>query len=224
VAEEAPPDHPGGALAGLAMAGVLAAAYLTTGSREADGTAFRAGAADAARILSGEVWRTATALTLHADASHLVANATAIALLGAAVCRTLGPGVGVALVVASGILGNAVNALLRGPPHVSVGASTAVLGAIGVLSGLAFTRQRRLPRRRARAWLPLAAGLALLGMLGSDPRSDLGAHFFGFIAGIGLGATTGLVTRGPARPRTQGALLAASLAVLLASWACALAA
>lgn len=200
------------------------ASYLATGPREAAGVAFRRGAADASRILAGEVWRTATALTLHADTSHLVANATAAALLGAAVCRTLGPGVGAALVVASGMLGNALNAILRGPPHVSVGASTAVLGAVGVLSGLAFARQRRRPRRGARAWLPLAAGLALLGMLGSDPRSDLGAHFFGFVSGTALGAGAGLTLRGPARPAAQRALLAASLAVLLASWACALAA
>jgi rhomboid protease GluP len=205
------------------MVGILAVAYLATGSRGDGGTAFRAGEADAARILAGEWWRTVTALTLHADLSHLVANATAALLLGAAVCRTLGPGLGVALILASGIAGNAVNAILRGPPHVAVGASTAVLGAVGVLSGLAFTRQRRMPRRRARAWLPLAAGLALLGMLGSDPRSDLGAHFFGFVMGVGLGAAAGLIAPAGAGPGTQRVLLAASVAVVLASWTLALA-
>jgi membrane associated rhomboid family serine protease len=207
------------------MAAALGAAYLATGPRAEGGEAFRAGAADASRILAGEWWRTATALTLHADASHLVANATAAALLGAAVCRTVGVGLGAALIVASGIVGNAVNAILRGPPHVSVGASTAVLGAVGVLSGLAFTRQRRLPRRRGRAWVPLAAGLALLGMLGSDPRSDLGAHFFGFLAGIVLGAGAGLLLPGGGPgPRAQWALAGATLAVVLASWALAVAA
>ena len=89
----------------MAMAGVLVAAYLATGSRVGESFAFRAGAANAARILAGEWWRTATALTLHADLSHLVANVTAAALLGAAVCRTIGPGLGMALIVASGILG-----------------------------------------------------------------------------------------------------------------------
>ena len=208
----------------MAMAGVLVAAYLATGSRVGESVAFRAGAANAARILAGEWWRTATALTLHADLSHLVANVTAAALLGAAVCRTVGPGLGMALIVASGILGNAVNAILRGPPHVSVGASTAILGAVGVLSGLAFTRQRRTLRRRARAWLALASGLALLGMLGSDPRSDLGAHFLGFVAGIVLGAAVGRVAPAGVGPGMQRALGAAVLAVMLAAWALALAA
>ena len=55
----AEPDHGGGKLAGLVMAGALVVAYVTTGPRVEARPAFRAGAADAARILDGEVWRTA---------------------------------------------------------------------------------------------------------------------------------------------------------------------
>jgi hypothetical protein len=68
--------------------------------------------------------------------------------------------------------------------------------------------------------VPLAAGLALLGMLGSDPRSDLGAHFFGFLAGAVLGALAGLLLPGGGPgPRAQSALAGATLAAVLASWA-----
>src|SRR4030095_4561825 len=177
---EAPPpepaDHGGGKLAGLVMAALLVLAYAWTGPRAEGGVAFRAGGADADRILSGELWRSVTALTLHADLSHLVANATAGAFLATAVCRTLGGGLGASLIVVAGAVGNLLNAALNGSPHVSVGASTAVLGAVGLLSGLAFARTRRARRRRRRAWLPLAAGLALLGLLGAAPHTGLWAQ------------------------------------------------
>ncbi len=200
------------------MAGAIVLAYLATGPRAEGGAAFRVGAADAGRILAGEPWRTATALTLHADVAHLVANAVAGAFLATAVCRTLGGGLGAALIVAAGVAGNALNAIVRGPPHVSVGASTAVLGAVGLLSGLAFARTRRAVRSRGRAWLPLAAGLALLGMLGADPRSDLGAHAFGFAAGVVLGALAGWTLGAAPGPAAQRVLASAALAAVAAAW------
>ena len=46
-----PPDHGGGKLAGLVMAAAIVAAYAWTGSRAEAGAAFRAGSADAGRIL-----------------------------------------------------------------------------------------------------------------------------------------------------------------------------
>src|SRR5262249_24176648 len=200
------PEYHGGKLAGLVMAAALVGVYLATGTREDARPAFRSGSADAARILHGEVWRTVTALTLHADVTHLVANVTAGALLATAVCRTVGGGLGAVLLVLSGAAGNAINAAVRGPGHVAVGASTAVLGAVGVLSGLAFVRTRRGLGRRRGAWVPLAAGLALLGMLGSDPHADLGAHLWGFLVGIGLGAGTALAFVTPPGRATQLAL------------------
>jgi membrane associated rhomboid family serine protease len=200
------------------MAVVLVVAYLLAGPRETGSAAFLLGSADSERILAGEPWRAVTALTLHADVSHLVANVTAGALLATAVCRTVGGGLGAALIVAAGAGGNALNAFLQGPRHVSIGASTAVLGAVGLLSGLAFVRTRRAVRGRGRAWLPLAAGLALLGMLGSDPRSDLGAHLCGFVVGVVLGAITGWTMSGVPEHGVQRAFAVAAAAVVAASW------
>ncbi len=199
------------------MAAALVGAYVWTGARTDGGPAFRAGSADAARILSGEPWRAVTALTLHVDLSHLVANATAGAFLATAVCRTLGGGLGALLIVAGGTAGNLLNAWLNGPPHVSVGASTAVLAAVGLLSGLAFARTRR-ARGRGRAWLPLAAGLALLGMLGADPRSDLGAHLCGFAVGVVLGAACGRVLPVVPGRRVQRACAVTALTAVVLSW------
>jgi rhomboid protease GluP len=200
------------------MAIALVVAYLLTGARETGSAAFRAGSADSERILASEPWRAVTALTLHADVAHLIANVTAGALLATAVCRTVGGGLGAALIVAAGAGGNVLNAYLQGPSHVSIGASTAVLGAVGLLSGLAFVRTRHAVRGRGRAWLPLAAGLALLGMLGSDPRTDLGAHLCGFVVGVVLGAITGRTIGVPGRGVQRVLAVAAAIAVAASWW------
>lgn len=205
------PVDRGGKLAGFVMGAVLVLAFRLTGGRLDPGPAFAAGTADARRILDGEWWRTVTALTLHSDASHLIGNLVAGVFLATAVCRTVGPGLGAWLILVAGAGGNALNAILRGPPHVSVGASTAVLGAIGVLSGLATVRVLR-EGRVGRAWVPFAAGVALLAMLGSSENTDLGAHFFGFVVGVGVGA---LAAIGPVPAHGVQRVLAVLAAVVV---------
>lgn len=214
-------DARGGRWVGLGVAGVLLAAYAATGSRDAAGPRFLAGAADAGRILDGEIWRTVTALTLHADVSHLVGNAVAGALLVTALARVLGPGLALLAVVLAGALGNLANAALRGAPHSAVGASTAVLGAVGVLSGGAVVRTARDRRTPGRAWMPLAAGFALLAMLGAGERTDLGAHLLGFVAGVGLGAAALLAWPRPPGTAVQRVLAALSVLLVGVAWAAA---
>lgn len=205
--------------ASLASASLLAF-FLVTGPRSPDVSWFARGGADASRILDGELWRAVTALTLHADGPHVAGNALLGAVFGSAVCRTLGPGVALAWVVAAGALGNLANAWLRTAAHVSVGASTAVFGALGILGGLGLTRRLRLGVRGRRAWIPVAATLGLLAMLGTGgERVDLWAHAFGLLAGVALGVAA---PRSPSRGLQWGAGLAA-LAGVLGSWALALA-
>jgi membrane associated rhomboid family serine protease len=181
-AKPEPPREYGRTWAGVVVALSLVAFYLVTGPTDADGAFARAGRASAAHILRGEVWRIVTALTLHADTAHLAGNAVAAVVFVGAVGRTLGPGLAVALVLLAGAGGNAVNAWLHGASHASVGASTAVFGALGILGGLAVMRGER-----RRAWIPLAGSLALLALLGTGERSDILAHLFGFLVGGGLG-------------------------------------
>jgi len=206
--------------AGVVMGAALVLVYRLAGPRAARGAWFAAGSADAARILDGQWWRTVTALTLHADPSHLIGNLGAGVVLATGVCRIVGPGVGTWLVVLSGVLGNAITALLTGDGLDAVGASTAVLGAVGVLSGLAIVRTRRAAGIRGRAWLPLGAGLALLAMLGSGKGTDLTSHLFGFVAGIALGATAAVL---PLQPRWRQYVLATTaIATVAGSWLLAL--
>jgi membrane associated rhomboid family serine protease len=206
--------------AGLVMAVVLLLLVPFTGFR-ADGRApFVAGQGSAARILRGQPWRAVTALTLHGDATHLVGNVAAMGVLGTAVCRLLGPGLGAALILLAGAGGNLLNAGLRGSPHIAVGASTAIFGALGILVGLAVLRARP---PRGRAWVPIAAGLALLGLLGAGERADLTAHFLGFQVGIGLGVGAGVALEAPPGPAAQRWLATATVAVVVGSWALAMA-
>jgi membrane associated rhomboid family serine protease len=220
---QGPARDVGGRLAAPILVAVLIGSYWLTGPRAAAGPAFRAGTADAARILDGEWWRTVTALTLHSDASHLVSNVVAGGLLAIAVCRSLGAGVGGWLLLIAGAGGNALNALLHGAPHRSVGASTAVLGAVGVLCGVAAARAWRRRSAGARLWLPVATGLALLAMLGADERTDLGAHLLGFGVGLMAAALTALVVPRPPGRAVQVPLALAALATLGGAWWLALA-
>ena len=115
----------------------------------------------------------------------------------------LGTGLGFALVLLAGAGGNLANALLQGAPHVSLGASTAVFGALGLLGGLSVARQRGKAAGRRRIWLPLFAALALLGMLGGGERVDIG-HLLGLIVGRRLGISHRCTAPRPPGPRIQG--------------------
>jgi rhomboid protease GluP len=143
--------------------------------------------ASAYYILNGDIYRTVTALMLHASYPHLAGNMVGIAIFGTAVCNITGAGVGWLMILLTGILGNLANAALFRYGHISIGASTSVFGAVGILAAYQLSRKMKIVGQRMKAWLPLAGGLALLGLLGSSKHSDLTAHLFGFIAGIFFG-------------------------------------
>jgi membrane associated rhomboid family serine protease len=87
------------------------------------------------------------------------------------------------MTLGAGALGNLVTLFLRtSSPILSLGASTAVFGALGALSampGVFRGRQR---------WLPLVTGIVILGLYGAgDARTDVLAHVCGFVAGWVVG-------------------------------------
>jgi membrane associated rhomboid family serine protease len=207
----APIEQYGRTWAGVVMAMLIALAARLTGTREMRSALFRTGEASAGDILHGEWWRTVTALTLHTDVTHLVSNLVSGALVATAVCAAVGPGVGACLLVLSGAVGNGLTAWMHGGAHRAVGASTAIFGGVGVLVGLAIVRRPR------RAWVPLAAGLALLGFLGTSENADLLAHFFGFAAGVVAGTAVAPLPLLRSRP-AQWALALVALAAVGGSW------
>ncbi|MHC1700556.1 MAG: rhomboid family intramembrane serine protease [Humidesulfovibrio sp.] len=156
------------------------------------------GAGDAAQMLGGQWWRMFTALTLHADPAHMASNAVIGGAFLILLSRRIGSGAAWLLAVLAGGLGNVANVLAHGPAHLSVGFSTAVFGAAGALAGLkAVSGEGGLAQARngTRGWLlPVAAGLALLASLGTaGENTDIGAHFFGLLAGGLLGLPAGLL-------------------------------
>lgn len=169
-----------------ALAGMLFALIILAIPLFQNGTWYERGAADAEAILRGEWWRIMTALTLHADEAHAAGNAALGGILLALLARRVGAGVAALTVVASGALGTVCAAALVRRNFVSIGASTAVFGALGALAALEAAN----PRSRRRAFIPLGAGLALLAFLGTSARADLAGHLFGFVAGAMLGLAT----------------------------------
>jgi len=218
----APSERPIDLTAGVVIAGLLLAFFAVTGPRDPRVTWFDRGAADSERILAGELWRSVTALTLHADTGHVFGNALAATVFVGAVASSVGFGAGAALVLAAGALGNAANALLRGPGYSSVGASTALFGAVGILAGLGVRRQRLRGLQGHRAVAPLAAALALLAMLGTGDRADLSGHLLGLLAGAGLGAGVAPGARAVPGAVGQWLLAAAAAGAVLGCWSAAL--
>jgi membrane associated rhomboid family serine protease len=174
--------------------------------------------ASAFDILNGEVYRTVTALTLHANYPHLAGNMAGIAIFGTWVCNITGAGAGWLMILLTGILGNLANAALFQYGHNSIGASTAVFGAVGFLSAYQLHRKIKVADQRMKAWLPLAGGLALLAYLGSGAQSDLTAHLFGFLAGIFLGLLYAMYLHRILKKRHQIYCMAATIGIVISSW------
>jgi len=192
------------------------------------GLAFgEAGVADADLIASGEWWRAVTALTLHADLPHILGNALCCFFFGGAVARRFGYGLGWSMVLLTGIAGNLVAARFGPDLHRSVGASTAMFGAIGLLAVVQFIRNYRvhgdLRSVWHRSWLAASAGIAILGLLGTGQRADLLGHFYGFLAGVVLGVPAASVDRRRLNGAAQAALFCVFVAVLVGGWMWALA-
>ncbi len=205
--------------AGTLVAAALLLFFLVSGPRDAGSPWFEAGSADAGRIVDGEFWRVVTALTLHSNIAHVAANAIMGAILVNAACAVLGNGLGLAAVLLAGAGGNWINAWMQPAVHSSVGASTAVFAALGLLCGPALSRLRTRGVRGGRLLAPLGAGLGVIAMLGvGGAQTDLWAHLFGFAVGVALGLP--LAARAP---RLRGLPIqlgcgALALATLLLSW------
>src|ERR1700753_2228050 len=171
--------------------------------------AFDVGELDAALVRTGEWWRVWTALTLHVDGPHLAANTVAGIWFGYLAGRLTGAGNAWLLIVAGAGFANWLEGTFGPASHHSVGASTAVFTALGLLSAFSWRSRLSYPQRWAARWGPLIAGLILLSWTGSGaeainsqeggnpgggggPAVDVVAHALGFVVGAGLGAVAAL--------------------------------
>jgi membrane associated rhomboid family serine protease len=170
-----------------------------------------------------------TALTLHGDLPHFIANLGFGLLFAAFLLPRFGTGVTWLGFVLSGAIGNLFNAwFYHAERHSSIGASTAVFGGLGMLMAWELVDRLRSPRNRG-MWpllVPIGGGLALLAYLGvgdeTANRVDYMAHLWGFVAGCGLGAVLALVRARENLPRSvQWSLSGIAVLLPLAAWVCA---
>jgi membrane associated rhomboid family serine protease len=224
-AVQAPPFVRSGSMATLFMLGLLIFIHLLTGPWAADSPWFRAGAVNSEAILEQGQWqRLLTALTLHADQMHLVGNCVIGGFIAQLLCKSVGSGTAWLSLLLSGLLGNLLNIVFRSEPHYSVGFSTAIFAAIGILCGRQLFSSGPALRQLL---LPLGAGIGLLAMLGSgneSGRTDLGAHFFGLICGLmsGLFLRLGRLDQQGERKSMQQSLFILALLLIILCWLLAL--
>ncbi len=184
---------------------------------------FDAGRVDGALIRGGEWWRTITALTLHSGARHIIGNLVFGAFFGFFAGRLMGSGVAWLAIVAAAASGNAANTLLLESAHRSVGASTAVFAALGLVAGFVWRGELMRQDRWSYRYGPIIGGLALLMFTGTGgPNTDIGAHLFGFVCGFLAGML--LVALGPVPTDHRSQSVAGGIAILLVatSWIVAL--
>ena len=145
----------------------------------------------AAMFDHGEVWRALTALFLHADSAHLGSNLFSGVFLFAAVLSVFGRVRGWLFIVLSAVAGNLAVAAMHYPePYRSLGASTAIFAALGLLTGRAVRVAGGTghQHRWRTLFVPSAAGLIVLALYGAGgPLVDVLAHVTGFGAGLLLG-------------------------------------
>lgn len=215
--------HPwiGAAVYCLVLTGVAYAAGASLGTQDW----IAAGHLHGSVIQQQQWWRVFTALTLHSDVGHLTGNLLFGSVLGYLAARILGNGVAWGLIVLSAAAGNLLDAFLLAQDHRSIGASTAVFAALGLLASHGWRSQDRSGMRWARRFGPLIAGVALLGFTGAGgERTDVVAHLAGFACGIVAGWIS--VRLSPERlknPLLQWGGAALALGSLTLAWAVALA-
>jgi membrane associated rhomboid family serine protease len=221
-------EEVGGALPGVAAyVGVLSIVFVCLHQSVLYLDWFGAGRLEAGSVVRGEWWRTVTALTVHVDLDHLGGNLVFGTFFGYFAARCLGSGVGWLAILAAGTFANAMNAVVQSPAHRSIGASTAVFAALGLLTAYTWRRGflRETPWRARIA--PIVAGIGLLAFTGTaGENTDLTAHLFGFVAGFGAGLALARWARiewlRSRRRQTVCAFVA--VAAVVAAWVWALAA
>lgn len=180
---------------------------------------FAAGRVDGTLIRDGEWWRTITALTLHSGARHLVGNLVFGIFFGIFAGRLLGSGVAWLAIVVAGAMGNAANTLLLESTHRSIGASTAVFAALGLVAGFVWRGQLMAQDRWSYRYGPIVGGLALLMFTGTGgPDTDIGAHLLGFVCGFGTGMLLTVLGPVPTDFRRQAVAGFIALAIIVSAW------
>lgn len=186
---------------------------------------YGAGRVDGSLIRDGDWWRIFTALSLHGGIKHILGNIVFGILFGLLAGGLLGSGLAWFGIVIAGGLGNLLNVFLLDAAHRSIGASTAVFAALGIVSG--FVWRARLMAQDRWAWRlgPIVGGIALLAYTGTgsiEENTDTGAHVAGFACGFLTGMLFTRFKTLQLSAAAQWLFGALASALMITSWAIAL--
>lgn len=181
-----------------------------------------AGRVDSLALEQGEWWRCFTAVMLHADIPHLVANTSSgIILLGFAM-GAYGAGAALLGTLLAGAFGNVFAYCFHAQAYHGLGASGQIMGALGMLAVYSLLHRQQSPSGTL-LWRAVLGSLMLFVILGLNPGTDVLAHLGGFLGGILSGILLALL---PKQSRTSlsldNTLLLCTLLVILGCWGMAL--
>jgi membrane associated rhomboid family serine protease len=135
----------------------------------------------------------------------------------------LGSGVAWFAIILAGAMGNLLNTLLLETAHRSIGASTAVFAALGIVAGYVWKARLMSQERWVYRNGPIVGGLALLMYTGTgDANTDIGAHLFGFLAGFGIGMLLTTAREKILDPKLQLLTGMATVFLIIIAWSVAL--
>ncbi len=181
------------------------------------------GILDSELVADGQIWRILTATMLHDDVAHLFSNLSLGVLFFGLMMGRFGVGPGLLGILLTGAAGNLFGLLMHDEPYRGLGASGAVMGALGMLGPHAIRWIRQDPRAYRIVVGSLMAVVMLFAWFGFSPHSDVMAHTGGFLAGLVLGVILGLVDeRELKRTRWNALGSLVALAALLSAWGVAL--
>ena len=203
----------------FAIMAMLAFIHVYALYNEIHGLLIREYGSSALYILQGEYFRAITALFLHADIGHLAGNLVGLFVFGTGVFSLTGYGRGSLMLLLSGFLGNVTNAYFKKGVYLSIGASTCVLGAAGILTALQIAKKRKASMSKIQTLAPFAAGMALLALLSGGEDTDISAHLFGFLWGFLIGMIYSATMTKKQNKGVDNAMYAGvSVVIVLASW------
>ena len=180
-----------------------------------------AGLLDSVAVGNGAWWLIFSAMTLHGDLAHLMANLTAgFAILGLAMAR-YGPGCALLAAFLAGAGGNIAGLWLRAEAYHGLGSSGMVMGGLGLLTVQSLALWHANPG--GRVWRiiigGLLAGVLLFTLWGLNPESDVIAHAGGFACGILLGIPMSMLPQRVLYRVTVNVMtIAALVGLVIGSW------
>jgi rhomboid protease GluP len=176
------------------------------------------GSADARLILEGQWWRCLTAATLHADEVHFLSNLVSGYFILNLLHHRMKAGTVMLLASLGAAATNALVALASGPRHVSIGFSSVVFCALGMLAAVETLNLPRRGDKSLRRLTPLISAFFVAVMVGLGENADVKAHFYGFGIGAGLGLLSRLIPKAWNRPAWQAVPALATYAAYAAAW------